>query len=158
MKKITGDLISLAENGHFDVIIQGCNCWNVMGSGLAGQIKSKYVQAYNADCKTKRGDYNKLGNYSFVEVESKKKQNYKFTIVNAYTQYGFSKGEDVFEYTSFALILQKLSYQFACKKLGFPLIGCGLAGGNESAITGLLSAFADDFEDSGGSCTLVEFL
>lgn len=40
MKVITGNLIKLAINGDFDVIIHGCNCFCKMGAGIAKQIAS----------------------------------------------------------------------------------------------------------------------
>ena len=43
---IKGDLIKLAQAGEFDVIVQGCNCFNTMGSGLAKQIKAEIPEAY----------------------------------------------------------------------------------------------------------------
>ena len=38
MKTITGDLIKLAQDGVFDVIIHGCNCQNTMGAGIAKTV------------------------------------------------------------------------------------------------------------------------
>jgi hypothetical protein len=56
-------------------------------------------------------------------------------IINAYTQYGYSGKKDLFEYEGFQRILD----DFACTqqkeiRWGFPLIGCGLAGGNKEKI------------------------
>lgn len=31
MKYILGDLIKMADTGDFDIIVQGCNCFNTMG-------------------------------------------------------------------------------------------------------------------------------
>jgi O-acetyl-ADP-ribose deacetylase (regulator of RNase III) len=39
MKTVVGDLIQLALNGEFDVIIHGCNCQCVMGKGIALSVK-----------------------------------------------------------------------------------------------------------------------
>ena len=153
MKTVKGNLIDLAEQGHFNIIVQGCNCFETMGSGIAREIKERYPQAYYADLKySTAGDYNKLGCYSVMIGK-------QFTIVNAYTQYGFSRGSDVFEYTSFELILQKLAHKYPGCKFGFPLIGCGLAGGDKDRIVGMLEAFARmiDKSGAGGSVTLVEF-
>lgn len=33
MKYIIGDLLKLADDGQFDVIVHGCNCFNTMGAG-----------------------------------------------------------------------------------------------------------------------------
>ena len=149
----TGNLIDLAEAGQFNVIVQGCNCHNTMGSGIAKEIRERYPQAYETDCKTTAGDYLKLGNFTVGWAE-------QFAIVNAYTQFSFNRNgsnTDLFEYTAFALILQKLGYMFPGCNFGFPYIGCGLAGGDESVIISLLEKFADNIEKTGGTVTLVKF-
>jgi hypothetical protein len=63
----------------------------------------------------------------------------------------------VFEYTAFALILQKLLHFHGTKRLGFPYIGMGLAGGNKETIMTMIEEFANDVSNLGGSVTLVEF-
>ena len=64
MKTIKGDLIKLAEEGKFDVIIHGCNCFHAMGGGIAKQLADKYPQVEEVDRQTTFGDRNKLGSYS----------------------------------------------------------------------------------------------
>lgn len=153
MIRVKGDLLALAEQGKFDVIVHGCNCYCTMGSGIARQIREKYPQAYEADCATKSGDYNKLGNFSTAGTD-------KFVIVNAYTQYGFNKpgeSEDVFEYTSFAMILQKLLVTVGDLRIGLPYIGMGLAGGDKDLIMVMLENFSLQVTARGGTVTLVEF-
>lgn len=151
MKIIKGNLIDLAEAGNFNIIIHGANCFETMGSGIAKEIKERYPEAYAADVAySTSGDYNKLGNYSVMLGQ-------RFNIVNAYTQYDFSRGHDVFEYTSFAMILQKLAHQYPRCNFGFPLIGCGLAGGNKTVIMEMLQDFADNVKMTGGTVTIVEF-
>lgn len=147
-----GNLINMAEIGQFNVIVHGCNCHCVMGSGIAREIKDRYSLAADIDRKTIAGDYNKLGNYSLVDVG-------KFTIVNAYTQYNTAKykGEDVFEYYAFRLILQKLLHQFPTANFGFPYIGMGLAGGSKEIIIDMLEWFGSEINKNGGTATLVEF-
>ena len=41
MKIIKGDLIKLALQGEFDVIVHGCNCFCTMGAGIAKSIKPR---------------------------------------------------------------------------------------------------------------------
>lgn len=145
-----GDLLKLAEEGQFNVIVHGCNCFKTMGSGIAKQIREKYPSAYEADLSYSiRGDYNKLGNYSIMRGK-------KFDIINAYTQYDFGRGSDVFEYEAFALILKKLAHVYSKCNFGFPLIGCGLAGGNKDIILSILDNFASKLEFP-GSATVVEY-
>lgn len=35
MKTIQGNFIHLAQNGEFDLIVHGCNCFCTMGAGIA---------------------------------------------------------------------------------------------------------------------------
>ena len=68
-----------------------------------------------------------------------------------------SQGNDVFEYVAFELILQKLVKQFGTKRIGFPYIGMGLAGGNKDVILAMLEYYAQEVAAQGGTVTLVEF-
>lgn len=150
LKHAKGNLLDMAENGDFDIIVQGCNCFNTMGGGLAREIRERYPVAATVDSETLKGDYNKLGNYTTAFTS-------KFLIVNAYTQFNMSRGTDVFQYTAFQLILEKLLYQFGDKRIGMPYIGCGLAGGDPDTIIPMIRDFAEDVAKIGGTCTLVEF-
>jgi O-acetyl-ADP-ribose deacetylase (regulator of RNase III) len=151
MKIVKGNLLDLAYDGEFDVIVHGCNCFCAMGGGIAREIAERFPEARVEDTKTTRGDYDKLGNYTRVEIDD------FFVIVNAYTQYQMSTGEDVFEYDAFKLILQKLARRYPTSRFGFPAIGMGLAGGNKTRIMGMLAEFSLAITESGGSFTLVEF-
>ena len=42
MKIIKGDLIALANQGHFEVITHGCNCFCTMGAGIAVPMKQNF--------------------------------------------------------------------------------------------------------------------
>jgi O-acetyl-ADP-ribose deacetylase (regulator of RNase III) len=153
LKHTRGNLLDLAEQGAFDVIVQGCNCFNTMGSGIAREIRERYPMAYEIDQLTQRGDIMKLGCWTEAEPST-------FIIVNAYTQYGFNANgntADVFEYTSFQLILQKLLERYGKRDFGFPYIGMGLAGGDRARIMAMLEWFAEQVTARGGSVTLVEF-
>lgn len=154
MEYVNGDLIKLADDGQFDVIVHGANCFNTMGSGIAKSIRARWPAVYVVDCTTASGDYNKLGTYTSVAVND-----CSLVVVNAYTQYGFNKNgerQDLFEYTSFELILQKLAHTFPGARFGFPLIGQGLGGGDARRILTLIADFDDIVSPNGGSVTVVE--
>jgi hypothetical protein len=68
-----------------------------------------------------------------------------------------SRGHDVFEYSAFKLILQKVEHYYGDKRLGLPYIGMGLAGGNKEIIMALIEHFAINVSAKGGSVTLVEY-
>ena len=156
-----GNLIDMAEQGLFDVIVHGCNCLNTMGSGIAAEIRSRYPEAYEADTAYSlklQDDTNsqvqKLGNYSAHLV----KGDNKFLIVNAYTQINFAPRDvDHFEYASFEVILKKFVHEYGPFKIGFPYIGMGLAGGDKDRIIAMIEGFAEKITATGGSVTLVEF-
>lgn len=150
LKHTKGNLLDMAENGDFDIIVQGCNCFNTMGGGIAREIRERYPMAATVDDETLKGDYNKLGNYTTAFTG-------KFLIVNAYTQFNMSQGDDVFEYGAFQLILEKLAFAFPGKRMGLPYIGMGLAGGESDTIIPMIEWFAERIALEGGSATLVEF-
>ena len=155
--------MALAKAGEFDMIVHGCNCFVTMGSGIARQIADQFPQALAADKTTTISSYDKLGTYTMSSAEYNNgviNTSKLFTIVNAYTQYAFNRGRDkvdLFEYTSFAMILQKLAHHYGHLRFGFPMIGMGLAGGNEVKIMSILSDFDEMVTVRGGSVTLVEF-
>ena len=156
LKHVDGNLLTLAEAGDFDVVIQGCNCFCGMGGGIAREIRERYPHVAAVDAETGLGDYNKLGNYTKAVVEGQ--DGHQFTIINAYTQYNMSTGDDVFEYVAFALILQKIERLYGNYSIGLPYIGMGLARGNSSIIMEMIEEFAHAVEKKGGSVTLVQFV
>jgi O-acetyl-ADP-ribose deacetylase (regulator of RNase III) len=177
MKTVTGDLIKLAEEGHFDFIVHGCNCFCAMGAGIAKQLADKYPQVRGADMQTEIGDRNKLGTYTVAPVAV---NDNAFTVVNAYTQYKWSSGSDVFEYDAFDKFLSKVAdvlvqddkiSKFAStddkggtrrilpikkRKIGFPMIGAGLAGGDWSRILPMIENFAEQVKEY-ADVTIVKF-
>lgn len=159
LKIQNGDLLEMAYNGDFDIIVHGCNCFHTMGGGIARQIREQFPQAYEADKKTEYG-VDKTGTYSSVIV--KNIDNERLIIINAYTQFNISSGEDVFSYDGFQKILDKLLRQVEVAaelgvsyRIGFPLIGCGLAGGDKDRILKMMKSFADKVSEVGSSVTLV---
>ena len=163
LKEMKGNLLDLAEQGEFDVIVHGCNCQNTMGSGIAKEIKERYPTAWIADCCMHQEDLMNpielLGNFSWTtDTGNVFRDRHKFKIVNAYTQLHYlPRGMDHFEYDSFRLILRKLRTVWPRYRFGFPYIGMGLAGGNSTLIMNMLMEFARDIEITGGSATIVEF-
>jgi O-acetyl-ADP-ribose deacetylase (regulator of RNase III) len=153
LKHAKGNLLDLAEAGEFDIVVQGCNCFNTMGGGIAREIRERYPVVASVDMETVNGDYRKLGNWTECDAG----ETNSFTIINAYTQYNMSQGTDVFEYLAFQLILEKLAFVYPGKRFGLPYIGCGLAGGEQETIVDMIDVFAKRVALEGGTVTLVEF-
>ena len=131
-KEIEGNLITLAQEGHFDVIVHGCNIMNCMGGGIAPQMAKAFGDDnFPLEQKEHKGNINKLGciDYQYYNEMSK----HPVAIVNAYTQiqpgipgiYGIP-----FDYDAFALCMRKINHIFKGKHIGLPQIGAGLAGGD----------------------------
>ncbi len=149
MKIIKGDLIKLALEGKFDVIVHGCNCYCTMGAGIAMAIKSEFPEAYEADCKTEKGSKDKLGTYSHATIE---KNENKITVINAYTQHDY-KGQGIkTDYEAIRSVFKKLKSNYSEKRIGYPKIGAGLAGGDWKQISKII-----DEELINEDHTLVEF-
>lgn len=148
MKKVYGNLIDYAEQGYFDVIVHGCNCFHAMGAGIAKEIKKKYPAAYHTDIyRTRRGDIDKLGTYSSVLVKSKISNVHEFYILNGYTQYYYGQKHENSDiqiaYDSISSVFSKIKENFNEFKIGYPKIGSGLAGGDWNIISNIIETELD---------------
>ena len=135
MKKVKGDLIQLALNGEFEVIIHGCNCFCTMGAGIAKTIKKQFPEAYQADLKTPKGDQTKLGRISFAKIQT---EDNVLIIVNGYTQFHWRGSGRKADYEAIRSVFQKVKKEFSGKRIGYPAIGAGLAGGSWSVISDII--------------------
>lgn len=119
-----------------------------MGAGIAKQIKREFPEAYNADLGTKRGDVSKLGTISFA---SKTMENgHTLWIVNAYTQYKYGRYGVYVNYGALRNCFKNIKHLFSGMRIGYPLIGCSLAGGDWNIVSDII-----DEELSGEDHTLV---
>jgi O-acetyl-ADP-ribose deacetylase (regulator of RNase III) len=138
MKETHGDLLALAAEGVFDVITHGCNCQGTMGAGIALQIKNRFPQAAAID---RPGAV--PGTIAAVLLPE------GLTVVNAYTQIHWGAasvqhrskspvnnyGEEMPDtqenrYRFIRSCMKEIKKHFPHKRIGLPLIGCGLAGGD----------------------------
>jgi O-acetyl-ADP-ribose deacetylase (regulator of RNase III) len=149
MKTIRGDLLKLALDGHFDVIVHGCNCQCAMGAGIALAVKKTFPEAFAADQRTVKGDRSKLGTISSATVE---RAGHKLTIVNGYTQFHWRGTGVLADYEAIRGVMRCVKADFAGKRIGYPKIGAGLAKGDWTRISAII-----DEELSGENHTLVEY-
>ena len=131
---LKGDLLEKID--EFNVIVHGCNCFCVMGAGIALQIKKKFPQAYMADLDTVAGDKSKLGTYT-------KAMHNQTTIINAYTQYDTTNEVNV-DYNAIREVFTKLNKHYSGSLVGIPKIGAGLAGGDWDKIYDIISEVTPD--------------
>ena len=151
MRERNGNLITLAQEGFFDVITHGCNCFCTMGAGIAPQMAKAFgCDTFPMEASIHRGDINKLGTIDYEVQElilgstteisvtnllSPNSGTQDLVVVNSYTQYHYGKnhldGVDTpIDYEAITLCMRKLNKNFPGKTIGLPLIGCGLAGGD----------------------------
>ena len=149
MKTIQCDLLKLASDGHFDVIVHGCNCQNQMGKGIAKTIKQKFPAAYAADLETEKGSREKLGTFSTATIDS---NDHTFTIVNGYTQFHWRGRGVKADYDAIRAVFNGIKQFFSGQRIGYPLIGAGLAGGDWHTIEVIINE-----ELAGEDHTLVNY-
>lgn len=172
IKTVEGNLLQMAANGAFDVIVHGCNCFHNMGGGIAAQIAKIYPEAAEVDLQTDYGDALKLGTFSTAIIErDKEKPGNSFAIINAYTQYRGGTVECERElYLAIRCAFRGIFAQIPSDgtgvignydwpiRIGIPKIGCGIAGGNWDIVNMIIT---EEFEKSSDSweleLTVVEF-
>lgn len=129
IKYRTGCVVEAFKTGNYYALLHQANCFNTMNSGVAKAIREEFPEAYVADCKTRKGDPEKLGTYSYVGID--KLSGY---IVNLYGQYTY--GRDGRKYTlpgELEAALAAFGDHFGLGgELGLticlPRLGCGLGG------------------------------
>ena len=160
--EVEGDLIKLAQQGKFDVITHGCNCFCQMGAGIAPQMakafgcdkfpkEKKYTTEIGLDnlehpIETGNvGDINKLGTIDYQTntyaggTSEHDVFDFDLTVVNSYTQYHYGRNHPdgklkPIEYDALSLCMKKMNHIFKGKHIGLPMIGAGLAGGDWNRI------------------------
>ena len=90
-----GDILEGFKYKEFSCLIQNCNAQCTMRSGVAWQIREAYPQAYEADCKTIKGDRSKMGTFTYAKIE----EQYIFNLYGQY-RYGYD-GKQYLEYDMF---------------------------------------------------------
>lgn len=137
-----GDLIQLYKSGEFDAIAHGCNCFCVMGSGIALSIAHEFPYAEMIDAATIKGDRNKLGAYTCIDTEYGK-------LYNAYTQYTTWDPNDRFSYDALISAFKAINDDMKASgllRLGIPRIGAVRGGGDWGQIIDGIQQVCTDIE------------
>ncbi|MCY9308781.1 SLOG family protein [Bacillus inaquosorum] len=145
--EMTGDLLK----SNCDVIMHQANCQSTMGSGIAKQIRNTFPKAYEVDRQSSLSPLQKLGGYTFAEVQNGTKQ---VEVVNLYGQLNY--GSDFKQYTDYEALKNAIcSYLKNRKdrkddlqtiKIGVPkYMGCVRAGGDWNVVKALLESICRDF-------------
>ena len=164
MRERKGNLITLAQDGHFDVITHGCNCFCTMGAGIAPQMAKAFgCDKFKMEAPEYRGDINKLGtiDYQIQEVYENKPISLlgsthnvrdfggkELIVVNSYTQYRYGRNhadgdKTPVDYEAILMCMRKINNNFRGKTIGLPMIGAGLAGGDWNRIEKIIESELD---------------
>lgn len=137
MKTVEGNLIALAKEGEFDVIVHGCNCFHTMGAGIARQIADHFPEAVEVDLSTGYGTRGKLGTFSKALI---KRYSNPFYVINLYSQHGLASITNPIpvDYIAIQKGFEKIRQDFPDARIGYPMLGAGLAGGNWADIEGII--------------------
>lgn len=139
-------ILKLAQNNIFDVVVHGQNCHCNMNGGIAAEISRIYPEVLMEDIKTLPGDKSKLGTINWVNL------NDGFIIVNAYTQFDYTINKIDVNYNALRSCFKAIKNEFGGKRIGYPLIGCGVASGNWEIVSNII-----DEELCGEDHTLVKW-
>ena len=145
MNHVKGNLLDLFDQGKFDVIVHGCNCFHEMMGGIAAQIAQRYPEAVDADLRTEYGDDGKMGTYSVAFRGDQ-------VIINGYTQYLPGPHADLDAIRS---VFERLRINVLAEgetvSVGIPMIGAGIGGLTWDEVEQIIDEMC--FED----ITVVEF-
>jgi len=140
-----GDVLKALKKNEIDIVAHGCNCSGGFGSGIAGQIAKLYPKVRNEYIFQYHAKNFELGKIHPIQTEDG-------IIVNCATQqeYGRNPGSQpngrYCDYIAIEECMQKLASYIHDKKLrlGMPMIGAGLAGGNWKAIEIIINRTFND--------------
>jgi len=124
---VKGDLLKATG---INILVHGCDCFCTMGSGIAKQIAKTYPQAEIVDKATTRGNRDKLGTITIVNVALKEVGETNKWVINAYTQYSYGTDKQNLDYDALRSCLKMLDKELPNGTIGMPKMGCGLGLGD----------------------------
>jgi len=141
-------MITNIDINIFDCVAQGiihqANCQNTMQSGIARQIRERYPEAYEADCKTVAGDIKKLGTFSWVKTHDDK------YIYNCYSQFRYGKEQRHTNYEAIYTALSSIKQHAIANQLNVLSLphnmGCMLGGGSWKIVSSIIEEVFDNSE------------
>ena len=115
----------------------GVIAFTLWGPELLRRSLTNSRQALKVDKATGYGDPSKLETISIAQVRH---GTAAFSIVNAYTQFHFRGRGPKVDYVALEKCFQRIADQFPGSRIGYPLIGAGLAGGDWNKIAPIIDS------------------
>ena len=127
-------------------IAHGVNCQNVMGSGVAKALYTKFPKVkscYHHFLDTKADNFDPLGYVNIVHP-------YKVddpTVYNLFTQRFYGNDGRIFvSYDAVGRCFRELNSLLNGQQLAIPKIGCGLAGGSWDIVKEIIDEYAPNID------------
>lgn len=127
MKSTRCDLVEMAKQGQFDVILHG-NCWCEMGAGVAKAVRQNFPEACQADLGTTPGDPGKLGTCSMGSLPV---DGGEVDVVNASIPFNYSRQRDdevLVDDDAVRSCMRWIKERYSGRRNGLPKIGAGRRG------------------------------
>lgn len=138
---VIGCLFDAADKQNVDVIAHQANCFKIMGSGFAAALRLRHPAAESIDLIDRRQPSERLGHFTNVRVAG------GTMVFNLYGQYRPGKNTD---YTalrcSISAMAEYLKKGKPDARIGLPLIGCGVGGGDWKIVSTILKQELCDFD------------
>lgn len=134
IKIINGDAITALLNGEIDFLVHQSNSVGGFGSGIAGQIRKRIPEAYEAY----KENYDKFISHGHKHIPLGS-LSYGGGVIHLHSQLNYGRGKRHTNYGAMACGLEKVYMHVSCyenkdpreTKIGLPyLMGCGLGGGD----------------------------
>lgn len=127
---------------HSGIIVHGCNCFGVMGAGVAKAIKETYPIVYIDYITRGRSIGYKLGDVIETVISD------KLIICSALTQMNYGRDRNIIYVDYNAINTAFIHINRLALRTGldvkFPLIGSGLGNGDPSIINNIIDSKLDD--------------
>lgn len=130
MSTIEGNLLEVTRG----ILVHGCNCRGVMGGGIALSVKNKWPYVYEVYERTHASMGLKLGSVLPVKVGE------ELYVVNAMTQDNLGTSSIQVDYPAVRKCFAQVRILANATGLPvmYPLIGCGLAGGDWKVVSKII--------------------
>jgi O-acetyl-ADP-ribose deacetylase (regulator of RNase III) len=141
IKTNTGDMLAVQKG----ILVHGCNCMAVMGSGIAKSIRSKWPQVYMDYIRRDANEELQLGSVVFTNIAQ------DLIVASALTQFDCGNDPERVYVDYDAITATFAQIKILAKEthlaVHFPLIGCGLANGKwEEVAPKIEAALGPDIE------------
>lgn len=142
IRYITGDIL----NSNEDIIVQQVNCQNVMGSGLAKALYTKWPVVkteYHKYCDKFTTPYDLMGKVQYVSIGDGR------YVANVFAQLNYGRCRHICytSYSHFETCLRSIADRCRSKTIAIPHgIGCGLANGKWEIVSDLIHLYLENLD------------